>query len=177
MSSSTYIPNFKMNDDRLGRVAAMQTKILEAARAAASTSKANDGQLHVKVASPVFWDESYMPPGLTCEALEMAEIHRLDHSAAGVRAHGQLAFERMSEEGDLRKVNTVLSAGTGAEVVSTTYREFQTHNPAKPEEKITIHGHTNVAIRMVGMAGTSDINKSRAGIVAMFAEAADKAGK
>lgn len=173
----SYTPNLKMTDDRLTRVAAMQSRILETARTAAETAKANDGQLHVKVSSPVFWAEDYMPSGLTPQTLELAEIHRLDHSAAAVRAHGQLAYERMMDEEGLRKVNTVISAGTGSEVVSTTYRQFQTHNPQKPDEKITIHGHTNVAMRMVGIAGTSDMTKSRAGIVAMFTEAAEKAGK
>jgi len=35
---------------------------------------------------------------------------------------------------------------------------------------VVIHGHTNVALRMVGVAGTSDIGKSKAAIVERFSK-------
>lgn len=171
----SYTPNLKMNEERLARVASMKEAILKTAITAAEATQANDGQLHVKVSSPVYWDQAYMPPGLTPEGLELAEIHKLDHSAAAVRAHGELAFDRMSSDKELRKVNTVISNGPGTDVVSTTYRQFVTHNPHKPEEKVIIHGHTNVALRMVGIAGTSDIGKSKASIVERFSKGFENA--
>lgn len=169
-----YVPDLKMTEERRARMERMTAEIIKSAVAAADVAQANDGQLHVKVQSPVYWNQDYMPPGLTVQGLELAEMHKLDHSSASVRAHGTLAFDRMVANQELRKVNTVVSNGAGADVVATTYREFTTHNPQKPDEKVVIPGHTNVAFRMVGMAGTSDMMKSKTEIVDRFRAHFDK---
>lgn len=169
-----YVPDLKMTQERRERVDRMTAEIFKAGSAVAEKSQSNDGQEHHKVASPVFWNQDFMPTGLTVQGLELAEMHRLDHSTAGVRAHGMLAFDRMTANQELRKVNTVISNGAGLDVVATTYREFTTHNPQKPDEKVVIPGHTNVAFRMVGVAGTSDMLKSKTEIVDRFRAHFDK---
>ena len=50
----SYTPNLKMNEERLARVASMKEAILKSAITAAEATQANDGQLHVKVSSPVW---------------------------------------------------------------------------------------------------------------------------
>lgn len=167
-----FVPNFEKSEARTDRKIKMQEKLRDAMREAAKSSTTNtDGQEHTKLNSPVYYDQDYMPPGLTPETLNLGEVHKLDHGAAVLGAHGEFVFERMSADSNLRKVNTVTNIGPGQDIVATTYRTFTTHNPQKPEDKLVIHGHTNLAFRQSFTNSTSDIGKEKAAITANFTKA------
>lgn len=171
-ATPAFSPNFSMTDERRARIAKTQATLKAAMNAAVDAATSNaDGQVHYKLVNPTYWDPEYMPANLTPEALQDARIHELDQGAATLGAHGEVALEAMTKESSVRKINAVVSNGTGQDMVATTYRQFTTHNPQRPEEKIVIHGHTNLAFRQSFSSTTSDIGKEKATITANFTKA------